>query len=120
MNGFTVKFINNPFLRSKYVQHLSLHQLKPNIIKPNFLNKPFFGFRKTQYKKSDLRTSGDHIYAICAEYPDFEQFINQFNMQDSFQSWFSITSLHVWLCFIRLRREGADGYEIKDRILRVN
>ena len=35
-------------------------------------------------------------------------------MPDSFQSWFLIAQLHLWLCMVRLKREGKDGdYLIK-------
>ena len=30
-------------------------------------------------------------------------------MPDSFQSWFLIAQLHVWLCMARLKREEEDG-----------
>ena len=30
-------------------------------------------------------------------------------MPDSFQSWFLVAHLHVWLCMVRLKREGKDG-----------
>ena len=31
------------------------------------------------------------------------------SMPDSFQSWFLVAQLHVWLCLVRLKREGRDG-----------
>ena len=31
------------------------------------------------------------------------------SLPDTFQSWFLIAHLHVWLCLVRLKREGKDG-----------
>ena len=30
-------------------------------------------------------------------------------LPDTFQSWFLVAHLHVWLCLVRLKREGKDG-----------
>ncbi len=30
-------------------------------------------------------------------------------LPDTFQSWFLVLQLHVWLCLVRLRHEGAPG-----------
>ena len=31
------------------------------------------------------------------------------SLPDTFQSWFLVAHLHVWLCLVRLKREGKDG-----------
>lgn len=31
------------------------------------------------------------------------------SLPNTFQSWFLIAHLHVWLCLVRLKREGKDG-----------
>lgn len=31
------------------------------------------------------------------------------SLPDTFQSWFLITHLHVWMLLVRLKREGEDG-----------
>lgn len=38
-------------------------------------------------------------------------------MPNTFQSWFLVAQLHVWLCLVRLKREGRDGeYVIKQLV----
>lgn len=38
-------------------------------------------------------------------------------MPDSFQSWFLVAQLHLWLCLVRLKREGKDGdYLLKQMV----
>lgn len=37
-------------------------------------------------------------------------FINEaLDLPDTFQSWFLVAHLHLWLCLVRLKREGQDG-----------
>lgn len=41
--------------------------------------------------------------------PLLEFFYSNLQMPPTFQSWFSITQMHVWMCQTRLRSEGRDG-----------
>ena len=38
-------------------------------------------------------------------------------MPDSFQSWFLSAHLNVWLCMVRLKREGKDGNYLTKQIV---
>ena len=40
-------------------------------------------------------------------------------MPDSFQSWFIVAHLHVWLCTVRLREEGEDGKFVMHELVRL-
>eukprot|EP00049_Salpingoeca_infusionum_P012275 m.223575 g.223575 ORF g.223575 m.223575 type:complete len:167 (+) comp15140_c1_seq11:303-803(+) len=49
------------------------------------------------------------LYGTCCE-PALSPYINRVcNLPDTFQSWFLVTQLHVWLCLVRLKQEGKDG-----------
>ena len=41
------------------------------------------------------------------------------SMPDSFQSWFIVAHLHVWLCTVRLREEGEDGKFVMHEMVRI-
>lgn len=66
-----------------------------------------------------LQTLTFSTWILCSTYPLISHVIFFFssvvcNMPDSFQSWFLIAQLHLWLCMVRLKREGKDGdYLIK-------
>lgn len=34
------------------------------------------------------------------------------DLPDTYQSWFIVAHLHLWLCLVRLKREGEDGNTI--------
>lgn len=38
-------------------------------------------------------------------------------LPDTFNSWFLITELHLWMMFIRLMKEGAEGSMIRNFIM---
>lgn len=89
-------------------------------------NKPgFFDAIKCQtgyslrYPTWRLKLSGANMFAVCAEYPDVKEFIENLNMPDTFQTWFSITTLHIWMCLVRLRREGPEGKILKRPFIQV-
>ncbi|KAG2214944.1 hypothetical protein INT46_004745 [Mucor plumbeus] len=48
------------------------------------------------------------LYNICAEQMELNKdfYIKECNLPDNFQSWFSVTQLHVWMLMVHLRAEG--------------
>lgn len=87
---------------------------------PNFIDsiryKMGIGLR---YTNGRLKLSGENLYAVCAEYPEFKDFIDQLNLPDTFQTWFSLTTLHSWMCLVRLRREGQEGRIMRNIFIQV-
>ncbi|XP_018651209.1 putative basic fgf-repressed zic binding protein homolog (zic3-binding protein) [Schistosoma mansoni] len=101
------------------VNHMSSrysHPHKLNFIPSTALTKTkyFFGLTgKLQYPNRTLRISGENLFIICAEYPVFEDFVQHLKLPDTFQTWFSLTILHIWMCYVRLRQEGEEGHIVK-------
>lgn len=60
-------------------------------------------------KKSELNRDGFRIYEAVADKINYELFVKEFEMHDSFFSWFLITELHLWMMSVRLMNEGEDG-----------
>ena len=46
-----------------------------------------------------LQSRRPELYALCG-------------LPDTFQSWFLVTQLHVWLALVRFKREGRDGADL--------
>lgn len=42
----------------------------------------------------------------------------EFKMPDTFNSWFLVTELHVWLLMVRCMAEGADGLIVRNQIVK--
>eukprot|EP01147_Barroeca_monosierra_P002963 gene2963-5764_t len=60
-------------------------------------------------KRSILTRSATTLYSACVEQSLHPAFMRTCQLPDTFQSWFLITHLHVWMCLVRLKQEGSDG-----------
>ncbi|KAI8148891.1 ubiquinol-cytochrome C chaperone-domain-containing protein [Fennellomyces sp. T-0311] len=66
-----------------------------------------------------IRASHD-LYNTCAEHAEqnMEFFVEACNLPDNFQSWFSVTQLHVWMLMVRLRGEKNGKVYIQEVVNR--
>ncbi|KAL7065183.1 hypothetical protein AAHC03_05114 [Spirometra sp. Aus1] len=48
------------------------------------------------------------------------EFVTKLGLPDTFQSWFSLTTLHIWMCLVRLRREGQEGRILKQTFVKIS
>lgn len=60
-------------------------------------------------KRTVLVGSARTMYECCVEGMKFEEFFEDCELPDTFQSWFIILHLHIWMCLVRLKAEGKDG-----------
>jgi len=60
-------------------------------------------------KRTVLIGSARTMYECCVEGMNFEEFFEACELPDTFQSWFVILHLHIWMCLVRLKTEGKDG-----------
>ncbi|VDK86204.1 unnamed protein product [Dibothriocephalus latus] len=74
----------------------SIPQTPPGIIE-SLKHRFGYGLR---YSSVQLHASGENMFAICAEYPDFKEFVTKVDLPDTFQSWFSLMTLHIWMCLL--------------------
>ncbi|KAL6046829.1 hypothetical protein STEG23_005102, partial [Scotinomys teguina] len=62
-----------------------------------------------RYSKWKIKLAALRMYTSCVEKTDFEEFFLRCQMPDTFNSWFLITLLHVWMCLVRMKQEGRTG-----------
>ncbi|KAJ2819690.1 Ubiquinol cytochrome-c reductase assembly protein Cbp3 [Coemansia sp. 'formosensis'] len=49
---------------------------------------------------------GKVVYEACSTYPDFKEFwVDDCQLPETFQTWFSTTSLYVWMAMVRIRAD---------------
>ncbi|XP_001626102.3 ubiquinol-cytochrome-c reductase complex assembly factor 1 [Nematostella vectensis] len=72
------------------------------------------------YSKSSVLTrSAMAMYKCCVEGINYEDFFRACGMPDTFQSWFLINQLHIWMCLVRLKREGKDGQYLYRKLVSI-
>ncbi|KAJ1900529.1 Ubiquinol cytochrome-c reductase assembly protein Cbp3 [Kickxella alabastrina] len=56
-----------------------------------------------QYQAQSI---GKMVYKSCSTYPDFKEFwVGECQLPETFQTWFSTTSLYVWMAMVRIRAD---------------
>lgn len=55
-----------------------------------------------------LRVSSCTLYESVADSINYNEFFTHFEMPDTFNTWFLITELHVWMLLVRAMAEGAE------------
>ncbi|EGW02772.1 Ubiquinol-cytochrome c reductase complex chaperone CBP3-like [Cricetulus griseus] len=65
--------------------------------------------RKYHTTSKKIKIAALRMYTSCVEKTDFEEFFQRCQMPDTFNSWFLITLLHVWMCLVRMKQEGRSG-----------
>ncbi|XP_049543356.1 ubiquinol-cytochrome-c reductase complex assembly factor 1 [Anopheles darlingi] len=55
-----------------------------------------------------LRVSSCLLYESVADSINYNEFFTQFDMPDTFNTWFLITELHVWMLLVRSMAEGSE------------
>ncbi|KAL0075239.1 ubiquinol-cytochrome C chaperone-domain-containing protein [Phycomyces blakesleeanus] len=75
--------------------------------------KIVYGLAKVMgyYSEGSTAIKSSHeLYNLCARQmelnKDFFVTCESCNLPDNFQTWFSVTQLHVWMLMVRLRAEG--------------
>ncbi|KAK5672529.1 Serine carboxypeptidase 3 [Batrachochytrium dendrobatidis] len=61
----------------------------------------------------NARANYEHCSAQFEQQPEF---VKSLGLDESFQGWFSMTILHVWILNARLRGEGANGKDMKQEV----
>lgn len=51
------------------------------------------------------------MYQSVADKIDYKQFFESYNMPNTFNSWFLVTELHVWILLLRAMAEGSESGE---------
>ncbi|KRT80705.1 hypothetical protein AMK59_5879, partial [Oryctes borbonicus] len=69
--------------------------------------------------KGKLNTTGFLLYESIADKINYVDFFEEFNLPDTFYSWFVITELHVWMLMVRCMAEGEDGRYVRNRIVQA-
>lgn len=67
--------------------------------------------KRFQNSKSKLRAGSTLLYENIADRVNYIEFFGEFQLKDTFNSWFLVTELHVWLLCTRVMQEGASDKE---------
>ncbi|KAL4084551.1 hypothetical protein QTP88_027499 [Uroleucon formosanum] len=67
--------------------------------------------------KSRYEANSWILYERLVDQIPFDQIITKLDLPDTFNSWFIITELHLWMIFVRFMNEGTQGTMIRNFIM---
>ncbi|XP_060843175.1 ubiquinol-cytochrome-c reductase complex assembly factor 1 [Rhopalosiphum padi] len=67
--------------------------------------------------KSKYEANSWILYEKLVDQIPFDQIMSKLNLPDTFNSWFIITELHLWMIFVRLMNEGTKGTMIRNFLM---
>ncbi|CAG5129659.1 unnamed protein product [Candidula unifasciata] len=71
---------------------------------------------KLQYPKMRLVLSGCNLYICCTDCIDFSEFVKVLNIPDTFNSWFLLLQLHLWMVNVKVSQMGQEGAILKENM----
>lgn len=75
------------------------------------LNKIMKKFGLGRDSKSRLKIASYLLYESVADRINYHEFFTYFDLPNTFNSWFLITELHVWMLLLRAMAEGSEAGE---------
>jgi len=66
-------------------------------------------FGNFKNSKTRIRGSSVLLYENVADNINYVEFFQEFNLPDTFNSWFLVTELHCWLILTRAMQEGSEA-----------
>ncbi|VEN57338.1 unnamed protein product [Callosobruchus maculatus] len=64
-----------------------------------------------------LKATGYFIYEAIADNLDYVSFFEQYDLPDTFYSWFVVTELHIWMLSVRSMAQGDEGRFLRNCII---
>lgn len=101
LNG--TQITSNDYQNRNYSSSTTVPSDDTGILK-NIMKK--FGFSSDS--KSRLKMTSYILYESVADHINYQAFFTAFNMPNTFNSWFVITELHVWMLLLRAMAEGSE------------
>ncbi|KAI3378157.1 hypothetical protein SNEBB_009137 [Seison nebaliae] len=76
--------------------------------------------KKTIYPKWRLMRCGRVIYISLAKLIDYEMIMKDQRMDDSFDSWVQVTTIHLWMLLVRLKQmDSSDSHLLSAELIRT-
>lgn len=91
--------------------------VSPHIQNEGVLKKVIKKLGWLNHSRSKLKRIGYYLYETVPDGIDYSLFFEEFDMEDTFFSWFLITELHVWLVMVRVMAEANEGRYVRNAVV---
>ena len=77
------------------------------------------GVPSLEYIRDDVKNNSYWMYEDFADRINYSQFFELCKLPDTFQSWYLVTELHMWMLMVRLQPERDEGLLARDVLVRA-
>jgi len=98
---------------TKNMMTFALNNTFTEVIKNKFLF-----MTKMKYNRYVMEDASLRLYLCCVELVDNVQFFEVLNLPDSFNSWFSVTELHLWLVCTQIPSSTREGQFLRKKLMK--
>lgn len=96
---------------------VTTYSKRAELTKPRIFEKLWSKIQFYFYYKSKWRAAGFFLYEKVVDNINYEEFFREMSLPDTFNSWFIVTELHIWMLMVRAMDEGDDGRFIRNCIV---
>lgn len=98
-------------LRRNLLRHCSTGIIQSQDQNVGILKKALKKIGFAGNSKTRLKVTSFILYECVADGMNYVEFFDVFNMPNTFNSWFLVTELHVWMLLLRAMAEGSESGE---------
>ncbi|XP_049820757.1 ubiquinol-cytochrome-c reductase complex assembly factor 1 [Aethina tumida] len=78
------------------------------------LQKAFKKIKFAAFDKVKIKGTAFFLYEGIADKINYAQFFDEFDLPDTFYSWFVVTELHIWMLSVRVMAEDLEGRHLRN------
>ncbi|XP_072397409.1 ubiquinol-cytochrome-c reductase complex assembly factor 1 [Diabrotica undecimpunctata] len=105
------------YLRQSQVKLVSTYEVKNEQKGESFLKKALKKIPFINVDRVKIKARGYILYEEIADKIDYLEFFKEFELLDTFYSWFTVTELHIWMLSLRAMAEGENGKDLRNAIV---
>ncbi|XP_063407091.1 ubiquinol-cytochrome-c reductase complex assembly factor 1-like [Mytilus trossulus] len=110
-------------LDQTYTNHQCRCPVYSNIQSRTFIarlrEKLLYGRGKLKYSKKHLMVSGTNLYFLYRKQINSIDLMEEIGLPDTFNSWYLVAELHVWMIMYRLAKEGEEGRHSRNGLVKA-
>ncbi|XP_013774475.1 ubiquinol-cytochrome-c reductase complex assembly factor 1-like [Limulus polyphemus] len=89
----------------------------PDVATGGILSKVRRKLGLLEVSKMRLMASAVFLYEACVDDVNISTFFTRYQLPDTFLSWFLVMELHVWMCLVRVMKEGDKGRFVRNKVV---
>ncbi|CAG9859187.1 unnamed protein product [Phyllotreta striolata] len=114
--AYNARSLNPSVIYRNQISLVSTYEVK-NVQKDGIIRNMLKKIPFLKLNEMKIKARGYILYEEIADKIDYVEFFKEFDLPDTFNSWFSVTELHIWMLSLRIVADGEDGKILRNSIV---